>query len=486
MSAPARLPAVVRRAVAACVGVAALVAGACGGAGDRETATTPASRAVELLVGAGDSTYWVTSGPNGVRVRASPLFLARWDDRLVEVYVAGDERAFDDGAWFSAQRVYRRDLLTGDSALVFADPTVARLAARHAVRHPDARLLDDEEREAGPEEDENAPGASTSVALAAAHGPYLSLEQHTEVGGDATETGDGDTADGVLADVRRRRVVDLRTGHEVTLADLFGAEAAGVIEAAGRRALDSAVAALGPAARRALHDARQAAPAPDDRPAADAADDADATRRALRALRTLRLDPRNFGLAAHAGRPAVAFVALGHGDGAAVTLALPATPVPGPVPAWWRRDVSPALFVGPGADASAGPARWRDTSGQVELHARVADGAAALELAVAGREGDDRAVPVRPGGSRPVPGAHVARRTLPLARVPAPLQQVLRVDAGAAPPAVRRALRRAFEESAFYDDATTSVAWTPGRRDGRPPRSRRAAPCAPDRSVTGA
>jgi hypothetical protein len=115
-------------------------------------------------------------------VRASSLFLARWDDRLAEVYVADDERAFDDGAWFSAQRVYRRDLLTGDSALVVADPTVPRLAARHAVRHPDARVLDRDERDAAPDDggaSELAPGASSTVALAAPTGRTCRSSRHT-------------------------------------------------------------------------------------------------------------------------------------------------------------------------------------------------------------------------------------------------------------------------------------------------------------------
>jgi hypothetical protein len=292
-----------RLLVAAIAGLAAAVAGCA----DRDAgeAARRAEPAVEFLVAAGDSTYWVTSGAAGVRVRSSPLFLARWGGRLAEVYVADDERAFDDGAWFATQRVYRRDLLTGDSALVFAEPTVPRLAARHATRHPGTRLLDDEERANAGEADEAAPGASTSVSLAAAHGPYLSLEQHTVVTADATERGDepAEAADGEV-DVRRRRVVDLRTGREVSIAELFGGAAAAEVEAAGRRALDSAVAALRPAARRALRAAGGAARARDGEGGASAdASPVDVTRRALAALRTVELDPRNFGLAAHGTAP---------------------------------------------------------------------------------------------------------------------------------------------------------------------------------------
>ncbi len=475
MPAVRRPPAVRRAAVARAAAATHAAAAGCGGRDEPRAAAAASRPAVEFLVAAGDSTYWVASGPGGVRVRASPLFLARWGGRLAEVYVADDERAFDDGAWFAAQRVYRRDLLTGDSALVFADPAVPRLAARHAARHPDARVLDPDERADGTEDDESAPGASTTVALAGAHGPFLSLEQHTETSADATEAGDDPAASGP-PDVRRRRVVDLRTGREATLADLFGPAAAASLDSAGRRALDSAVAALRPAARRALR-----SPPPNDAPADDADD---APRRALAALATLHFDPRNFGLAAHAGRPAVGFVALGRDDdGAAVTLALPPTPVPGPAPEWWRRDVEPTLFVGPGAEARdgapAGTARWRATGGAYEVRARVAAGAASLELVPAGAA----AAPRAPGGGGAAPaagagaaGTPAARRAVPLARVPAPLQQLIRLDAGAVDPATRRALRRAFDESAFYDDATTSVAWAPGRAPAARPGPTRRAP----------
>jgi hypothetical protein len=424
----------------------------------------------------------VTSGAGGVRVRASPLFLARWSGGLAEVYVADDERVFDDGAWFATQRVYRRDLLTGDSTLVFTDPAVPRLAARHATRHPESHLLDPEERAEAPvtSDEENAPGASAAVALAGAHGPYLSLDLHTQVSIDPTEAGDDASTDAdLLPDMRRRRVVDLRSGREVTLADLFGAEAAGHLAAAGRHALDSAVTALRPAASRAVR-AAQAAGTP-------SAPDADAPRRALAALRVLQLDPGNFGLAAHGGRPAVAFVATGRDDdGTTVTLALPPVTVPGSVPEWWRRDVEPALFVGPGADGAAGLARWRDASGRYEVRARVADGGAVLELAPGAPVVATTGAAVAAAGphARPAAGTAgaktpAARRVLPLGRVPAPLLQVIRVDAGAVDPAARRALRRAFDESAFYDDATISVAWRPGRTPGRPVTGRRARPGAP-------
>ena len=63
---------------------------------------------------------------------------ARFDDVV-------DDGVRFDGAEFSTVRVYRRDLLTGDSAVVLADAEVPRLAARYAAAHPDERPLDDDE-----------------------------------------------------------------------------------------------------------------------------------------------------------------------------------------------------------------------------------------------------------------------------------------------------------------------------------------------------
>ena len=61
---------------------------------------------------AGDSTFWVSSDSTGMRVRGSPMLLARWDGRFYEVYVADDDRSYYD-AVFVGQQVFRRDLLTG-------------------------------------------------------------------------------------------------------------------------------------------------------------------------------------------------------------------------------------------------------------------------------------------------------------------------------------------------------------------------------------
>jgi hypothetical protein len=75
-----------------------------------------------------------------VRVRGAPLELARVDGRFYELYVVDDDRSYEE-AVFVGQRIFRRDLITGDSLLVYEDTIVPRLAARYARLHPeDVRL----------------------------------------------------------------------------------------------------------------------------------------------------------------------------------------------------------------------------------------------------------------------------------------------------------------------------------------------------------
>ena len=272
-----------------------------------------AAAGTEFLAVAGDSTYWVTSGPGGVRVRSAPLFLTRSDGRLTDVYVVDDGVRFD-GAEFSSVRVYRRDLLRGDSALVVADGEVPALAARFAATHPDVRPLDDEEAS----ESDAAFVAEHTVGLVAVHGPYVTLDLRTTV-----DDGGGETrGDRAHRETARRRVVDLRTGRATALATLFGADDAQALVAAGRRAFSTALATL-------------------DTMRAPTADDS-ARVRARAALASLRFDPENFGLTAVDGAPAVQFVARGTDADGVVTLALAAVRAR-TEPAWWSADVRPLL-----------------------------------------------------------------------------------------------------------------------------------------------
>src|SRR5918997_278418 len=100
---PRRAPRCLKAALAA---VVLLVVGACRAQGPPPTA--------EFLVSAGDSTYWIRTDTTGVRVRGSPILLARYGGQFYEVYVTDDDRSFRDAA-FVGQRIYRRDLVTGDA-----------------------------------------------------------------------------------------------------------------------------------------------------------------------------------------------------------------------------------------------------------------------------------------------------------------------------------------------------------------------------------
>ena len=82
----------------------------------------------EFLVANADSTFWVTAGARGIRMRGAPIVLAREAGRFHELYVADDDRSFYD-AIFVGQRLYRRDLITGDSMQLLSDGEVARVVS---------------------------------------------------------------------------------------------------------------------------------------------------------------------------------------------------------------------------------------------------------------------------------------------------------------------------------------------------------------------
>ena len=116
--------------------VAAVAFGACSPAAPRRAEPAAPPPAAEFLLAAGDSTYWVTSGAAGARVRGAPLTLARYGGRFYEVYVGDDDRSFYD-AVFVGQRIFRRDLLAGDSLQVYVDSGVAAAARRYGAAHTD-------------------------------------------------------------------------------------------------------------------------------------------------------------------------------------------------------------------------------------------------------------------------------------------------------------------------------------------------------------
>ena len=261
----------------------------------------PPPPASEFLVAAGDSTFWITSGAKGITVRGAPIALARLEGRLYELYVTDDDRSYYD-AVMVGQRLYRRDLITGDSAAVIEDTTVARLATAYAASHPEARRLEPHEQAS----DDPEVYATADLEIVAVHGPYLSFEHHSDIG----------LPDGREIHSIRRGVVDLRTRATTGVDDLFGrAEATRVTREARRTfadGIDSLLASTDPEAQ-----------------------DIGSV------IRDLRFDPASFSIARVGNEPAVSFLVPGEGDWA-VDYAFPMSPIRVSAPAWWS-EIRPTL-----------------------------------------------------------------------------------------------------------------------------------------------
>lgn len=260
-----------------CLATLATLAVACAGA-DRARSDGPPR--AEFLVNSSDSTFWISTGNGDTRVRGVPLVLARYDGRYYELFTADDDRSYDD-ALLLGERLYRRDLLSGDSAIVFADTTVPRIADEYARTHPDERPLPpDEDGSADP-----STSATAEVDILDVIGPYVSYEYHVDV----------DLKGHRPWHSTRRGVIDLRNAREPRLAELFGTSAANLVASTGRKIYEQT--------RDSIVRARQSLSSGD--------------RRAAEAIEALQFDDRSFSLTAVAGSPAVSFGVPGHGEGAA-------------------------------------------------------------------------------------------------------------------------------------------------------------------------
>jgi hypothetical protein len=175
----------------------------------------------EFLVSAGDQTYWVRSDHTGLRIRGSPLILARTGGRYYEIYIGEIDRSFPR-ALFSGERVFRRDLASGDSTVIYDDTTIVQLAADYRRRHPRARLL-------GPDDDPEMEidiSAVGEMDILNVLGPYVAIEHRLSI-----ERADEHTADEHGEDDTTRAVIDLRNGKPVPVDDVLRDST--VIEAAG-------------------------------------------------------------------------------------------------------------------------------------------------------------------------------------------------------------------------------------------------------------
>jgi hypothetical protein len=268
----------------------------------------------EFLIAAGDSSFWVRSQNGRFRIRGAPLQLARLRGRFHEIYVADDDRSHYE-AVIVGQRVFRRDLHTGDSVAIFEDTTAASIERWYREEHPnDPRVSAEEDVSEHPIVE-----ATAEIGLLDAFGPYQSYEYHA----------DGLIQGGAEWHVTRRGVLDLEKGDQASIAALFGDTAARRIVAEGKRrfslALDSVLASP---------DARA-------RAAADAIADFD-------------FDPSSFAIVRDGRVPAVQFFAPGHGaraGGMMISLA----PIPADSTAAWWTEVRGTLSIAP-SDSSLD--RW--------------------------------------------------------------------------------------------------------------------------------
>lgn len=263
----------------------------------------------EFLVAAGDSVFWIRSEADGIRVRGAPMVVALVGGRLSELYVTDEDHSFYD-AVYVGQRLFRRDLINGDSTQLFADTLMRILARNYAAANPDEQPLAEEEVGS---EDPRIVG-SAEILVVDVLGPWASYEYRTDVDIIGRPSSHG----------LRRGVLDLRTGVPSTLESLFGRAAARAAIADGQRQW------------RELRDSTLVA-------AAGSKDE-----KALRSeYERYGFDPRSFGLEVEEQRPLLRF-SLALSGSLNPLPALQLGPVAIDEPAWWPtvRDDYAALGEG--------------------------------------------------------------------------------------------------------------------------------------------
>jgi hypothetical protein len=351
----------------------------------------------EFLLSAADSTFWVSTTAGHVRVRGVPLLLTRYNGRYYELYTADDDRSYDDALLVGA-RLYSRDLLSGDSTMVFADSIVPRVAAAYAQAHPNERPL-------GPNDDgSERPGttATAEVDVLDVTGPYLSFEYHVDL--DLPMHRSWHTS--------RRGVLDLRSGEERVVADMFGVAESRRLTEAGRRIYETT--------RDSIIRVRSKL--------------SEGDRRAAAVLKGLRFDERSFSLSTVDGQPAVTFSVPGATE-AGSDDAVELDPLQVHDAGWWR-GVKGSM---PATDA-AGNDRW--------------NGAGYSVVARYDTTGDIASVAL----------ADSSKREWPVADVSSPLRDIYWLDRPAVSAASRSALIRAFDQAATYDEhARVAVGGAPSQ-----------------------
>jgi hypothetical protein len=386
-------------------------AGACSSDPPRRGDTLPAA---EFLFAAGDSTYWVRSNGDGMRVRSAPILLTQVDGRLFEVFLADDGAEYPDAS-FATARLWSRALLSRDSTRLFADSTVMRELAAWRQRHPTEAELDPADEEAP---DDPRTVVQDEIEIIDVHGPYLTFEHllNADIEGGPPHQHRG-----------RRYVVDVRSGHLASLADLLGTDGATRVLAAARVSLTQLTDSI-----------RQASALGDDRATV-----------AVETLDSFRFDSTSFGITDLAREPAIAFMVPGHStDGEALALYLP--PIVVKAPAWW----SAVRATLPEWNTDSSRVRWDRSTYEVVATPSVSGEVLALVLRARGRA--------------------TSRAEWPVATVEAPAYQLIALEQPPLDSAGRAALARAYDVSAASDGMVQRAAWrAPGRRGSSAPHAGR-------------
>lgn len=319
--------------MAAC-GLAAALVASCGRSADAPHGPPDA----EFLFAAADSTYWVRSTAEGVRVRSAPILLTRVDGRFYEVFIAEDGEDFED-ATFASARIFSRDVSQRDSVSLFDDGRVFNEAAMWKKRHPRDEPIDPESEEA-PTDPRTV--VSEEIEILDVHGPWVTFNHLLDV--DVVDAQPHHHAG-------HRYVVDVRTGARGSLQSLFGAPEAARLIAAARASFQQLTDSI-----RTVGDDRAAL--------------------ARETLDSFKFDSTSFGLTDIAGVPAVAFMVPGNGtDGEALALNLP--PIAAKSPEWWTA-VQPTL---PAWAKDSSTVRWPRST--YEVMAQPTNGGESLALSLA-------------------------------------------------------------------------------------------------------
>ncbi len=276
--------------------VATLVLCACLGACTDRVAPSEVPPVAEFLVAAGDSTYWVRSSAEGLRVRSAPLLLTRSGNHFFEVRIVEDIRDYLD-AEFVRERLYGHALGREDSVLLYADDAVAEAMRFWLSERPGEEPINPDEEDAP----EPTSSAADFLEVIDVHGVWVSWAHALDID---IENAPGHTHQ------RRRGVSDIRSGVRAELSTLMSDAEANRIAALGRASLDTMLAVV-----------RNAT---DDRAA-----------RARATLHTFVFDAASFSITDLERKAAILFHVPGtSADGEALELLLPPIAI-NETPDWW-------------------------------------------------------------------------------------------------------------------------------------------------------